>query len=250
MGTEIKTCNVWSQTSRQGLEPKFQDTLLCIGYIQSTADECIYIRKSGDEIQVISVYVDDLGLFENSVEGMTRVKEELRDNFPITDLGKMTKILGMRVERDREQGTLKISQAAYIDIILARFNMQDAKPVSTPLNRNTKLIVPTRSKHTPTIDAPYAKAIGSLMYEALGTRPDIAFAIQPLSQFTTSYGNEHWMAIKHVLHYLKSAHDNGITFKKGTGLDLEIYVDSDYANRADAHSIGGYAAMIGTGCVA
>jgi hypothetical protein len=134
--------------------------------------------------------VDDLGLFANSVEGMMRVKEELKDNFPITDLGKMTKILGMRVERDREQGTLKISQAAYIDIILARFNMQDAKPVSTPLNRNTKLIVPTRSKHTPTIDAPYAKAIGSLMYAALGTH----HRILP-SQFNTLVNSLHHTAM-------------------------------------------------------
>ena len=66
-----------------------------------------------------------------------------------------------------------------------------------------KLTVPTGSTTGPTIDAPYAKAIGSLMYAALRTRPDLAFAVQHLSQFTTLYRPEHWTAVKHVLQYLK-----------------------------------------------
>ena len=101
----------------------------------------------------------------------------------------------------------------------------------------------------PRNDIPYATAIGSIMYAALGTRPDLAFAVQQLSQFTTSYGQEHWTAIKHVLRYLKGTRNGGIVFKRDAGLDLEVYVDSDYANRADALSIGGYVAMIGGSCV-
>ena len=61
-----------------------------------------------------------------------------------------------------------------------------------PLSKTMKLFLPIGSNNTPTVDVPYAKAIGSLMYAALGTQPDIAFTIQHLSQFTTSYGQEHW----------------------------------------------------------
>ena len=161
---------------------------------------------------------------------MARIKGELNQKFPMTDLGEMKKILGIRVERDRKHGTLKISQGPYIDTILAQFQMQDANPVSTPLNKTVKLTVPTGSKDGPTIDVPYAKAIGSIMYAALGTRPNIAFAIQHLSQFTTSYSPEHWMAIKHVLRYLKGTQDGGIIFRQEAGLNLEIFTDADYAN--------------------
>ena len=83
----------------------------------------------------------------------------------------------------------------------------------------------------PTIEVPYAKAISSLMYVALSTQPNLAFAIQHLSQFITTYGAEHWTAIKHVLRYLKGSCDSRITFTQDAGLDLEIFVDSDYANR-------------------
>jgi Reverse transcriptase (RNA-dependent DNA polymerase) len=228
---------------------QLRNTLLSFGYTQSTADECIYIRTSKSGMEAISVYVDDLGLFASSKEGMSRIKGELNERFAMTDLGEMKKILGLRVERNCEEGTLKILQGLYIDIVLARFHMQDANPVSTPLSKTVKLTPTNEAAHTRN-DIPYATAIGSLMYTALGMRPDLAFTVQHLSQFTTSYGQEHWTAIKHALRYLKGTRDCGIIFKRGAGLDLELFVDSDYANHADAISISGYVAMIGGGCIA
>ena len=68
-------------------------------------------------MESISIYVDDLGLFLNTKEGMVRIKGELNGKFPMTDLGEMAKILGIRVERDRDKGTLKISQGLYIDVV-------------------------------------------------------------------------------------------------------------------------------------
>ena len=127
--------------------------------------------------------------------------------------------------------------------------MSNAHPVSTPLHKTIKLNSSLDSTG-PTIEVPYAKAIGSLMYAALSTRPDLAFAIQHLSQFITTYGAEHWTAIKHVLRYLKGSRDSGITFTRDAGLDLEIFVDSDYTNTMDALSINGYVAILGGGAIA
>ena len=136
-------------------------------------------------------------------EGMVGIKGELNGKFPMTDLGEMEKFLRIRVERDRDKGTLKISQRPYINVILAQFHMQDANPILTPLSKKVKLMVPIESTNGPTIDAPYAKAISSLMYAALGTQPNLAFAAQHLCQFTTLYRPKHWIAVKHVLWYLK-----------------------------------------------
>ena len=204
--------------------------LLNFGYIQSSADECIFIKITGSNIEIISVYVDNLGLFVNTKDGMAQIKGELNQKFPMTDLGEMKKILGIRVERDRKHGTLKISQGPYIDTVLAQFQMQDANPILTPLNKMVKLTVPTRSKDRPTINILYAKAIISIMYAVLRTQPKIAFAIQHLSQFTTSYGPEHWTAVKHMLRYLKGTRDGGIIFRQEAGLNLEIFTDVDYVN--------------------
>ena len=84
--------------------------------------------------------------------------------------------------------------------------MQDANSVSIPLNKSVKLTTNSKS----TLNVPYAKAIGSLMYAALSTQLDLAFAIQHLSQFTTTFGLEHWTTVKHVFQYLKGTRDGGI----------------------------------------
>ena len=52
---------------------------------------------------------------------------------------------------------------------------------------------------------PYCEAVGSLMYAALGTCPDIAFAVQTVSCFSTKPGPAHWEAVKHIFRYLKGS---------------------------------------------
>ena len=70
------------------------------GYIQSTADERIYVRRTATWIQITSAYVDDLGLFANSHRGMVKIKGELNRNFLMMDLREMKKILGIQIEQD------------------------------------------------------------------------------------------------------------------------------------------------------
>jgi hypothetical protein len=150
-------------------------------------------------------------LIANTKIGIVKLKGELEITFPMKDLGEMQKILGIKIDRDREKGTLTMSQGHYTDIILAHFNMSKAHLVSTPLHKAMKLTGPL-DQSGPSTEVPYAKAIGSLMYAALSSRPDLAFTVQHLSQFTTTYGLEHWTVVKHVLSYLQGSRDDRITF--------------------------------------
>jgi len=90
--------------------------------------------------------------------------------------------------------------------------MQDTKPLSTPLDPNHKLdlmqcpAMPHQFKDMH--DVPYRKVIGSLMYAALGMRPDIVFMVSFLSQFMQNPGWPHWEAVKCVLHYLKGTQNH------------------------------------------
>lgn len=63
------------------------------------------------------------------------------------------------------------------------------------------------------------------MYNAIGTRPDIAFAAQALSQFNTKPTQVHWTAAKHVLRYLKHTQSHDITFNADENADV-----TDYSN--------------------
>ena len=61
--------------------------------------------------------MNDFGLFTDSKGGMIKLKGELHEKFQMTKLGEMKKILGIRIERDREQGMLTISQGHYIILV-------------------------------------------------------------------------------------------------------------------------------------
>ena len=53
----------------------------------------------------------------------------------------------------------------------------------------------------------YASAVGSLMYAMLCTRPDICFAVGMVSKYQSEPGEEHWIAVKHILKYLRRTRD-------------------------------------------
>ena len=103
------------------------------------------------------------------------------------DLGATKQILGKRIIRDKTNGTLKLSQSEYVKKILNRFNMNEAKPVSTPLGSHFKLSKEQSSKIEEERDhmskVPYASAIGSLMYVMVCTRPNITHAVGVVSRF-------------------------------------------------------------------
>jgi hypothetical protein len=70
---------------------------------------------------------------------MEKLKKELQTLFELTDLGSPQKIVGISIDRDRVKGQLKISQAQYIEKVLAKYNMTDCKPVSTPMDLSANL---------------------------------------------------------------------------------------------------------------
>ena len=80
----------------------------------------------------LTLYVDDLLLAGNDSTAISMVKGKLQKRFKMTDMGKAYLVLGMEIKRDREAGTLTISQEAYCKSILERFEMSDCKPTSTP----------------------------------------------------------------------------------------------------------------------
>ena len=97
-------------------------------------------------------------------------------------------------------------------------------------------------------DVPYREAIGSLMYATLGMRPDIAFAIQTISRFSTKPGPAHWEAVKQVFRYLKGTIKLWLSF--GTKkMKLTGYTDADGSMSEDRHAISGYAFLIHGGTI-
>ncbi|XP_039305154.1 secreted RxLR effector protein 161-like [Solenopsis invicta] len=87
------------------------------------------------------------------------------------------------------------------------------------------------------------------MYLAVCTRPDIAYAVNYLSQYNNCFQKEHWIAAKRILRYLKGTSNHGLTYQK-TGRPLSSYVDADWANdRIDRKSYTGSAFILSNGAI-
>ena len=98
---------------------------------------------------------------------------------------------------------------------------------------------------------PYRAAIGSMMYTATCTRPDIAFAVNKLAQFSMNPGQIHWSAVQHVLSYLKAMKSHRLVLRgRSSEITLHGSADSDYASDIDTRkSVSGYAFFLGQGAI-
>lgn len=180
----------------------------------------------------------------------------LATHVEVTDLGELHWLLGMEIKRDRDARTLGMSQKAYVESILRRFNLEEQKPLSTPMDDKVQLsrsMAPvTAEDYALMRDVDYRGAVGALMYAAIGTRPDIAFAVSTVSRFSQNPGPTHWHAVKRIFRYLIGTKDfwlmyGGVGEINGDG--LTGYADADGSMADDRHAIPGYAFIVDGGAV-
>jgi hypothetical protein len=162
------------------------------------------------------------------------------------DFGDVKLCLGIRVQRDESKSLYTLVQSHYIKELVDRFNLENAKFARTPLEVNLDLRK-NDSKELPGV--PYQRLIRSLMYVAVCTRPDVAYAVNYLSQFNTCYSVAHWNCAKRVLRYLKNKCDEKLTFRK-TNKDLIGLIDANWAGDSnDRRSCNGFVFILAGGAI-
>jgi len=216
--------------SGQAWQYKVNKRLKEIELSASEIEPCVYNGIINGHNVIIVVYVDDLLLASKSIEVLNKVKLELSQFFKIKDVGPVSEILGMQIERDDGTGSTKISQRKYIKEIIERFGMSSCKSASTPLPSGIKLIrgTETLDEKSELQDKPYRELKSSLLYLANTTRPDISITVGALSRYNLNPGIQHWKCAKHVLRYLKQTADYKILHRK-TEKALHVYTDADWA---------------------
>jgi hypothetical protein len=240
------------------------------GFTQSKADECLFIKQDADGLLIVVIYVDDIIIASNNKIAKTKLKEELCKRFKMKDLGELEWFLGLRITRDRQRKTITLDQQVYIEKVISHFKFDEAKTARTPAEVGQKLMKATDKDEE--LDKPYRSLVGSLLYAAVGTRPDIAFATGAVCRFMARPTEQHWKAATRILRYLKKTTELGITFTGSSipaelqgltgygysptnagdpGVTLVGFADSDWANDVNTRrSVGGYIFMLSNGPIA
>ena len=217
----------------------FKQYIKTINFIQSIADPCIFISGEEANLTIIAVYVDDLIIITKTPEAMKKIKESLAARFKMKDLGKLHYCLGISIQYDEEKGHLWMNQRQYIQSLLERYGLAQAKTVSTPADINVKL-VKNDGVSKPVNQVNYQSMVGSLLYASIATRPDIAQAVGAVSKFNSCPTEAHLTAVKQIYRYLKGTIGIYIKYERSTDNSLVGFSDADWAGDLnDRHSTTG-----------
>ncbi|OMO73383.1 Integrase, catalytic core [Corchorus capsularis] len=221
------------QSPRQWYK-RFDSFMVSHDFARNQYDNCVYSKKLSDGSYIyLLLYVDDMLIAAKDLAEINSLKALLSSEFEMKDLGAAKKILGMEIWRDRKVGLLYVSQQKYIEKVLQSFQMDKAKPVSTPLAAHFKLDASALPSSNDEVNCmsiiPYSSAVGSLMYAMVCTRPDLAHAVSVISRFMSNPGKTHWEAVKWIMRYLNGTKNVCLVYGSDGNSGLIGYVDSDYA---------------------
>ena len=214
------------------------DFLLSENFKRSDSDACFYSKFHNGSIIFILIHVDDLLISSSNKNDLISVKNAMAKRFKIKDLGLLKWYLG--VEFKYSKNSISMSQENFIEKVLEKFNMQDAKTKSLPCDVGFNKFDCSESKplENPTL---FRAIIGSLVYILICSRPDISYVVTRLSQYMDKPKIAHLALAKDVLRYLKGTKSQALTFRKSNKpLQLHGYCDSDYAGSDDRKSTSGY----------
>jgi hypothetical protein len=160
-------------------------------------------------------------------------------------MGELKYFLGFQVKQLQE-GTF-ISQTKYIQDILNKFGMKDAKPIKTPMGTNGHIDLDTGGK---SIDQKvYRSMIGSLLY-LCASRPDIMLSVCMCARFQADPKEVHLRAMKRIMRYLVYTPKFGLWYPKGSTFDLIGYSYADWAGcKIDRKSTSGTCQFLGRSLV-
>lgn len=233
-----QSARVWNQ--------RIDGVFKSMQFVPSKADPCLYVRKKGNRVSFILIYVDDVIIATQTEEEFERIFEVLQKNFTMTNLGDVKHFLGIDIKR--KSGSYTLCQQQYIRKLAERFGLQDAKPSKIPLDPAYLQQKEEEDCQLPN-NSQYLSLIGGLLYVSVNSRPDVSVSVSILAQKCSCPTQRDWQEAKRILRYLNSTSDHRLHLGS-TSTGLEMFVDADWAsNHRHRKSNSGYLVRYGGGLI-
>ncbi|CAI7808685.1 unnamed protein product [Closterium sp. NIES-53] len=240
---------------------KLQGVLEEIGFTPSTADHSLFMLGEGEQRSFMVVYVDDILIFSPSSDLVKEVMQKLQDKFKCKALGDVNFYLGLHIERDMEKRCMRVHQRKYLEALAAKFGQSEGH-VATPFPSGFKCVKgPEEESVGEEERRRFHSLVGSLMYAAVNTRPDVAFATGQLARIVQYPNEEQVAAGMRVAKYLGQTPTVGLQYsaaaqRRQKGADgvepghlfFTAFSDASYASEPeDMTSVGGFIRCVGGG---
>jgi len=208
-------------------------TLTSNFFTPSYSDTCLFYRQGKHGRVLMLIYVDDI-LCVGHAEDVKDALSIITEKYDCSEVSDARSFLGMAITRDRTSGTISLSQPTYIDEVAKKFKFD--------LNATYHQTIPIPDCKAEDIDGgpplppdnEYASLVGSLLYLANCTRPDMSFAVNTLARHLRNPGEKHMGLAKQLLRYALTKKNHCLVYGKPTSPENSVtivgYCDSDYAN--------------------
>ncbi|KAM2791538.1 hypothetical protein PS2_003309 [Malus domestica] len=220
--------------------------LLTAGFTQNITDPSLFIYRFGHHTIFFLLYVDDIVLIGSDNFLLQSFVDALGCGFDIKDLGPLQYFLGLQVLTHGD--SLHINQLKYAHDLLQKHNLEHCKPEPTPIAAKVVLL----NTDSPLLPSPTAlcELVDCLQYLIL-TRPDIAYAVNTVSQFMSAPRVPHLVVAKCILRYIKGTLDHSLVFRpQSLTTRLCAYSDADWVGCPDTRSsTSGYLIYLGSNLV-
>lgn len=232
--------------------------LLCSGFIRdelgfraTVSDPCLFVKRSRTgQLILLFLFVDDMQVAFDAADERewSELHGKLQARFNITDLGESKFMLGMRITRDRQARTIKLDQELYITKALEKFGLASCKPAPTPGAADSDVTDGASGEHL--VDQQlFLEMVGTLLYAAISTRLDIAFAVNRLTRRMQAPTTRDAKACERVFRYLAGTKSLGLLFGRRRGdvkqQSVSAYADADWAgDKDDRKSVSGWVALL------
>ncbi|XP_071740551.1 uncharacterized mitochondrial protein AtMg00810-like [Rutidosis leptorrhynchoides] len=211
-------------------------------FLKSSQDPAVYTRNSKGNTLIVGVYVDDLIITGSNSEDVIEFKEQMKNDFEMSDLGLRAYYLGIEVAQCKWGITLR--QTAYAKRILEQFGMQNCNPARSPIESHLKV---GKDEGDEEVDpTEYRRVVGCLRYLTL-TRPDLSYSVGIASRFMEKPTALHLPIVKRVLRYVKGTLDYGLNYGRRQEFEhLVGFSDSDLGgDKVGSKSTSGMVFYIG-----
>jgi len=226
-----QSANLWNKNISDKLEE--------LGYTQGKTDSCLYIKHNKGIICYVTIYVDDIIMASNNTEEIIKLEKALSNMYTLTKLGRIKEYSGIQIETDKE-GIYYIYQKKHIYNILKTYGLKDAKGSKIPLSVGYEGLEDDRSLQN---NKNFRSLIGSLLYIATSTRPDIKASVAILSKKLNNPTETDWIEAKRIARYLKYTENYKLKLGNNSQKDKGLigYADANWAeSKADRKSNNGY----------
>ena len=253
---KIQKCIYGLKQSPRDWHRLLRTFILGLGFTQSKLDSCIFFDNSVyGSPRFILIYVDDILIMAMTSEETTKLKRRFLARFECKDLGEIKRFLGMNVAIHAGDH-IRLDQTHYAKAFSAKFAYLYAmfsSSRSTPLPYDTSDRLADESALEPDspfydwwVNFPYLAVIGSVLYLAINTRPDIIFHVCMLARYSKNKTPQACYLVAHLLSYIAGTVEFGLTYRFSDLIDVlnlisEAYSDADFAgDRKTRRSTAGY----------